>query len=126
MFQQRPISSAPTAGLMGIPGQHNLGLTSPLQPTFNGGIVDMDPITPGIQSTPGVVTPIGPSIVISGPTNNTGINSVTSSINNMVGGNLNPIIETGSPFGIVNGPPSIIQNEGFMAVNDASILNPTN
>lgn len=28
-----------------------------------GGIIDADPITPGIQSTPGIVTPVGPSTI---------------------------------------------------------------
>ena len=32
-----------------------------------GGIVDADPITPGIQARPGVVTPVGPSRITSGP-----------------------------------------------------------
>lgn len=32
-----------------------------------GGVVDADPITPGIQSQPGVVTPTGPPRVVSGP-----------------------------------------------------------
>lgn len=31
------------------------------------GVVDADPVTPGIQAQPGVVTPIGPPRVISGP-----------------------------------------------------------
>lgn len=31
------------------------------------GVIDADPITPGIQSQPGVVTPIGPPRVVSGP-----------------------------------------------------------
>ena len=30
------------------------------RPLGFGGVVDADPITPGIQSRPGVVTPIGP------------------------------------------------------------------
>jgi hypothetical protein len=99
------------SGLMGILGQQNIGITTPIQPTFNGGIVgvDMDPITPGIQSTPGIVTPIGPPVVVSGPANNTAINSVSSSMD-MIGGKLNPIIESNSPFGIINGSPSIIKN----------------
>ena len=32
-----------------------------------GGIVDADPITPGIQAQPGVVTPTGPPRVVGGP-----------------------------------------------------------
>lgn len=31
-----------------------------------GGVIDADPITPGIQSTPGVVTPVGPPRVVGG------------------------------------------------------------
>lgn len=30
---------------------------------YGGGMIDADPITPGIQSTPGIVTPVGPSMV---------------------------------------------------------------
>jgi hypothetical protein len=33
---------------------------------MGGGVIDADPITPGIQATPGVVTPIGPPRVVSG------------------------------------------------------------
>lgn len=35
-------------------------------PVFTG-VVDADPITPGIQSTPGVVTPVGPPRIAGGP-----------------------------------------------------------
>ena len=59
-FGMRPFSAMPTAGLVGIPGQQNIGVTAPLQHAFT----DMDPITPGIQTSPGIVTPTGPPIVI--------------------------------------------------------------
>ena len=36
-------------------------------PVAYGGVVDADPITPGIQSRPGVVTPVGPPRVVGGP-----------------------------------------------------------
>lgn len=39
--------------------------TGVVRPGF-GGIIDADPITPGIQSTPGVVTPVGPPTVLPG------------------------------------------------------------
>lgn len=52
----------------GLPGQ--VGLPSIPRPGFGigavGGVVDADPITPGIQSTPGVVTPVGPPRVVPG------------------------------------------------------------
>ena len=35
-------------------------------PVYSSPIVDADPITPGIQSTPGVVTPVGPPRVVGG------------------------------------------------------------
>lgn len=31
------------------------------------GMVDADPITPGIQAQPGIVTPVGPPRVVGGP-----------------------------------------------------------
>ena len=33
----------------------------------SGGVVDADPITPGVQAQPGVVTPVGPPRVVGGP-----------------------------------------------------------
>ena len=40
--------------------------TRVMPPPIYSGVVDADPITPGIQSTPGVVTPIGPPRVVPG------------------------------------------------------------
>ena len=34
---------------------------------IGGGVIDADPVTPGIQAQPGVVTPTGPPRIISGP-----------------------------------------------------------
>lgn len=35
-------------------------------PPRYGGVIDADPITPGIQSTPGIVTPVGPPTIAGG------------------------------------------------------------
>ena len=35
-------------------------------PVYSAPVLDADPITPGIQSTPGVVTPVGPPRVVGG------------------------------------------------------------
>ena len=43
-----------------------LATTTRIMPPMYGG-VDMDPITPGIQTRPGVVTPVGPPMVRGGP-----------------------------------------------------------
>jgi hypothetical protein len=32
-----------------------------------GGVIDADPITPGIQAQPGIVRPVGPPRVVGGP-----------------------------------------------------------
>lgn len=37
-----------------------------IAPIATGPIIDADPITPGIQATPGVVTPVGPARVVGG------------------------------------------------------------
>lgn len=41
-------------------------VTGGLAPMATGPIIDADPITPGIQATPGVVTPVGPPRVVGG------------------------------------------------------------
>lgn len=52
-----------------------------------GAIVDADPITPGIQTQPGVVTPVGPPQVISGPNVVPQINNtITQGIADGIGG----------------------------------------
>lgn len=42
------------------------GYGAPYAPGYGAGVVDADPITPGIQSNPGVVTPVGPPQVVGG------------------------------------------------------------
>lgn len=75
------------------------------------GAVDADPITPGIQSTPGVVTPVGPPQVVSGP----GIGSIgTPGIG--IGTGPIPGVGIGSPtVGIppMGIPPTGIPSVGF-------------
>ena len=73
----RPPSSLATAGFRGsssamapLPGQPGMGITVPYQTTTAAGVVDLDPITPGTQTTPGIVTQTGPTIIISGPDTN--------------------------------------------------------
>lgn len=44
-----------------VPGAYSYGTGVPM-----AGAIDADPITPGIQSTPGVVTPVGPPQVVGG------------------------------------------------------------
>jgi hypothetical protein len=54
-------------------------------------VFDADPITPGIQSSPGVVTPVGPPRVVGGP---------------QFGANRRPFspIPTGRPIGGIGAP----------------------
>jgi hypothetical protein len=79
-----------------------------------GGIIDADPITPGIQSQPGVVTPVGPPRIVSGPGAIGGINTtITSGIAGGFGGvvDADPITPgIQSQPGIVTtlGPPQIV------------------
>lgn len=103
----RPSSSIPMAGIAGIPGQQNIGVTLPLQPVFTGGIVDMDLITPGIQTNPGFVTPTGPSVVVGGPGGGVPLATVETAA--MLGGSLNSMQEVAT-FGFGNGPPSLVKN----------------
>lgn len=110
-FTTTPIFQNNQTGLPPIQGQPAIGFTTPT--LNNGAVVDLDPITPGIQTSPGIVTPTGPPRIIAGP----GINNTTvpfasvESSGFMMGGNLSSF-ETKSPplFGIVNGPPSLISN----------------
>lgn len=54
-----------------VPGSYAYG--NGAQYAAGYGAVDADPITPGIQSTPGVVTPVGPPQVVGG----TGVGATT-------------------------------------------------
>jgi hypothetical protein len=58
---------------IGIGGPIGIGAPRPIGGIGFGGI-DADPITPGIQTRPGVVTPVGPPRVVGG--NNFGISAV--------------------------------------------------
>jgi hypothetical protein len=102
-----------------------------------GGVVDADPITPGIQSQPGIVTQIGPPRVISGPTNIGGINTtITSGIAGGFGvvdaDPITPGIQ--SQPGVVTpvGPPVVVSGgtfnsgiaAGFGGVVDADPITP--
>jgi hypothetical protein len=58
---------------VGIGGPIGVGVQRPIGGIGFGGI-DADPITPGIQTRPGVVTPVGPPRVVGG--NNFGISSI--------------------------------------------------
>ena len=55
-------------GAVGLPSIANRpGFTGGIGVGAVGGVMDADPITPGIQSRPGVVTQMGPPRVVSGP-----------------------------------------------------------
>ena len=41
-------------------------VTGGMGPMATGPMIDADPITPGIQATPGVVTPVGPPRIVGG------------------------------------------------------------
>jgi hypothetical protein len=83
-----------------------------------GGIIDHDPITPGIQSQPGIVTPMGPPRVISGPTAIGGINTtITSGIAGSFGGvvdadPITPGIQSQPGIVTQTGPTTVISS-GF-------------
>lgn len=111
----RPVSSVGRfgneAGLTSIPGYPGVGITIPFQP---GTGADLDPITPGIQNTPGIVTATGPPRVIHpGASMNNPIGSVESS-GFMIGGNISHLPRA-HQMGIINGPLSLLENH---VVND--------
>ncbi len=54
-----PVATPVNIGASRFPG--NLG------PSPYGGFGDADPITPGIQTRPGVVSAVGPSRIVGGP-----------------------------------------------------------
>jgi hypothetical protein len=58
---------------LGIGGPIGVGVQRPIG-GIGYGAIDADPITPGIQTRPGVVTPVGPPRVVGG--NNFGISSI--------------------------------------------------
>lgn len=73
-------------------------------------IIDADPITPGIQATPGVVTPVGPPVVVSG-----GAGMMASGFNATrnfgFGGDADPItpgFQTGPGVVTATGPSTIV------------------
>lgn len=59
---------------IGYGGPVGVGVPRPVGPIGFGGGFDADPITPGIQTRPGVVTPVGPPRMVGG--NNFGISAV--------------------------------------------------
>ena len=98
----RPISSVGIpgngVGIATVPGFPGVGITVP-----NAAGVDLDPITPGIQNTPGIVTATGPSrVVFPGNNYHNSFGSVDST-GFMIGGNLNSFPRT---MGVINGPLS--------------------
>lgn len=72
----RTFSTGFTGGIAG--GAIGAGVPT-ITRNIPGAVVDADPITPGIQAQPGVVTPTGPPTVISGPTAFGGINTTMTS-----------------------------------------------
>jgi hypothetical protein len=74
-----------------------------------GGIIDFDPITPGIQSQPGIVTPMGPPRVISGPTAIGGINSTVTS---GIAGNFGGIVDADPITPGIQSQPGIVTQTG--------------
>lgn len=53
-------------GTSGCYGCGGVPVPVPMGTGIGGAVIDADPITPGIQATPGVVTPIGPPRVVNG------------------------------------------------------------
>ena len=53
-------------GCGGVPVATPLVTTTGIAPLPTGPLIDADPITPGIQANPGVVTPVGPPRVVGG------------------------------------------------------------
>jgi hypothetical protein len=94
-----------------VPGNYGYGGAGVPYAAGYGG-VDVDPITPGIQSTPGVVTPTGPPQIVGGPgvgaigTPGIGINTAPIGIGS-------PTIGI-PPMGI---PPTGIPPVGFQQTN---------
>ena len=58
-----------------------------------GGVIDADPITPGIQSQPGIVTPTGPPRLVGGPA----FGGVGGAVSGAFGGNV--LTSTVGPMG---------------------------
>lgn len=62
ILDQLLMGNAGCYGCGGIPVGAPIGMA----PLATGPIIDADPITPGIQANPGVVTPVGPPRVVGG------------------------------------------------------------
>lgn len=78
-------------------------------PVYSSPLVDADPITPGIQSTPGVVTPVGPPRVVGGGP--------------MIGGPVYGGPVYGGPTSYIGGPPRYGYG-GFSRVGAVPDLDP--
>ena len=105
-------------------------VTQPMMMSFRpqGTMGDIDPITPGIQTQPGIVTATGPSTLVSGGTSfglGLGMPAISASRLSGVGfQTLNPSLVDADPItpgiqtrpGVVTavGPPTIVSNSGMI------------
>jgi hypothetical protein len=66
----------------GIGGVGIAGVSGALIGGGSASVIDADPITPGIQSQPGIVTPVGPPVIVGGP------GAIGTSISGALGGTM--------------------------------------
>ncbi len=66
---------------------------------MTGGIIDADPITPGIQAQPGIVTPTGPPTIVSNGYRSSGAMNNSGFVGGLGGGMLSSGVISGPPIG---------------------------